>query len=87
MMQETISVQRSRLSYFLEYCGTCFSITGATLMVLPSGWMFVVFFVASVLFGTFAWHHKYWGMLVMQLFFGTMHAIGMYRFFSGTWGT
>lgn len=65
-----------------EWSGAAFGIIGAVAIALNvpwSKWGFVLFLVSNILIGTYAYAVDAQGVLLMQVVYGLINVVGLYR--------
>ncbi len=67
---------------FVEWAGAAFGIIGAVMIALNvscSRWGFVLFLISNILIGIYAVNAGADGVLAMQVVYGVINVVGLYR--------
>ena len=74
--------RRSSLQDLLEWFSTALCVAGAVLLALKlpsSGWAFVLYLVATVVFTTIFVREKRWSLALLNFVFVLSNLLGIYR--------
>jgi len=82
IMYKTYTIEKSLKHHVIEWAATTLSVVGALLNAKLNIFGFYLFIIANLLWMSFSWKHKHWGLLVMNLIFLALNIYGIYTWTS-----
>ena len=72
-------IEKSLVHHVIEWIATILSITGALLISYQIRNGFYIWIVANILWISFAWKHKHYGLLVLSISYLIINFVGLVK--------
>ncbi len=75
-------IEKSLIHHVIEWCATVLSLLGALLIAFKSWQGYPIWVVANVLWVSFSWKHKHYGLLFLSVSYLVINIIGLIKWFN-----
>ena len=75
---KTYTIEKSLKHHVIEWCATAFSLTGAVLNSMLNIYGFYLFIFGNLLWMSFSWKHRHYGLLFLNFVFMILNVYGIY---------